>query len=67
MSKKPENDKNNTAEEKRSHRRKALKNILAGTSAVVATKSVPENWTSPKLDSVIIPAHASMTPGSTVD
>ena len=39
-------------------RRKLLKSIAAGTGAVVAGKSLPEIWTKPVVDSVLLPAHA---------
>lgn len=41
-----------------SSRRKLLKSIAAGTGAVVAGKSLPEKWTRPVVDSVMLPAHA---------
>jgi hypothetical protein len=39
-------------------RRKLLKSIAAGGGAVIAGKSLPENWTKPVVDSVMLPAHA---------
>jgi hypothetical protein len=39
-------------------RRKLLKSIAAGSGAIVAGKSLPENWTRPAVDSVMLPAHA---------
>jgi hypothetical protein len=39
-------------------RRKLLKSIAAGSGAVIAGKSLPENWTRPVVDSVMLPAHA---------
>jgi len=39
-------------------RRKLLKSIAAGSGAVVAGKSLPESWTKPIVDSVMLPAHA---------
>lgn len=39
-------------------RRKLLKIIAAGGGAVVAGKSLPENWARPVVDSVMLPAHA---------
>jgi hypothetical protein len=39
-------------------RRKLLKSIAAGGGAVVAGKSLPESWSHPVVDSVILPAHA---------
>ena len=44
-------------------RRKLLKSIAAGSGAVVAGKSLPENWTAPIVDSVVLPAHAATTGG----
>jgi hypothetical protein len=39
-------------------RRKLLKSIAAGGGAVIAGKSLPENWSRPVVDSVLLPAHA---------
>jgi hypothetical protein len=39
-------------------RRKLLKSIAAGGGAVVAGKSLPESWSRPVVDSVMLPAHA---------
>lgn len=39
-------------------RRKLLKSIAAGSGAVVAGKSLPESWSRPLVDSVMLPAHA---------
>lgn len=39
-------------------RRKLLKSIVAGSGAIVAEKSLPESWSKPVVDSVILPAHA---------
>ena len=46
-------------------RRKLLKSIAAGRGAIVAGKSLPENWTKPVVDSVLLPAHAQ-TSGCTI-
>ena len=43
-------------------RRKLLKSIAAGSGAVVAGKSLPENWVRPVVDSVVLPAHAQTSP-----
>ena len=43
-------------------RRKLLKSIAAGSGAIVAGKSLPENWKRPVVDSVILPAHAQTSP-----
>ncbi len=42
-------------------RRKLLKSIAAGSGAVVAGKSLPESWSKPVVDSVMLPAHAETT------
>ena len=42
-------------------RRKLLKSIAAGSGAVVAGKSLPESWSKPIVDSVLLPAHAGTT------
>jgi len=39
-------------------RRKILKSIAAGSGAIVAGKTLPENWARPVVDSVILPSHA---------
>ena len=45
-------------------RRKLLKSITVGSSAIVAGKSLPESWTRPIVDSVILPVHAQTTDDS---
>ena len=42
-------------------RRKLLKSIAAGSTAVIAGKTVPDAWTRPVVDSVMLPAHAETT------
>jgi hypothetical protein len=39
-------------------RRKLLKSIATGSGAIVAGKSLPESWSKPIVDSVVLPAHA---------
>lgn len=39
-------------------RRKLIKSIAAGSGAIVAGKNLPESWTKPVVDSVMLPAHA---------
>ncbi len=39
-------------------RRKVLKSIAAGSGVVLAAKSLPEKWTKPVVNSVMLPAHA---------
>lgn len=43
-------------------RRKLLKSITAGSGAIVAGKSLPESWSRPVVDSVMLPAHAQTSP-----
>jgi len=42
-------------------RRKLLKSITFGSGALVAGKSLPENWTKPVVNSVLLPTHAQTT------
>ncbi len=42
-------------------RRKLLKSIAAGSGAVVAGKSLPESWSKPVINSIVLPAHATTT------
>ena len=44
-------------------RRKLLKSIAAGGGVIVAGKSLPDGWTRPVVDSVMLPAHAQTSPG----
>ena len=46
-------------------RRKLLKSIAAGGGAIVAGKSLPDKWTAPVVDSVLLPAHAQTSPTPT--
>ena len=43
-------------------RRKLLKSIAAGSGAIVAGKNLPESWSRPVVDSVMLPAHAQTSP-----
>lgn len=43
-------------------RRKLLKSIAAGSGAFVAGKNLPETWSRPIVDSVLLPAHAQTSP-----
>lgn len=45
-------------------RRKLLRTIAAGSGAVIAGKSLPESWSRPVVDSVMLPAHAETTGGA---
>ncbi len=49
-------------QEKNPERRKVLKSTLAG-GAVITTSVLPEKWSKPAVDAVIIPSHARMTAG----
>jgi hypothetical protein len=53
---------NNIKEEER---RKILKSTLAG-GAIVTANIMPDDWTEPVLDSIILPAHAQ-TSGDAAD
>ncbi|MFW2439259.1 MAG: hypothetical protein ACN4GR_07795 [Arenicellales bacterium] len=44
-------------------RRKLLKSIAAGSGVIVAGKSLPESWSRPIVDSVILPVHAQTSGG----
>lgn len=39
-------------------RRKLLKSIATGSGAIIAGKNLPESWSRPVVDSVLLPAHA---------
>jgi len=43
------------------NRRRLLKSIAAGSGAVVAGKSLPESWSKPAINSILLPAHAQLT------
>lgn len=49
----PKHDSN-----KISARRKLLKGLVAGGGAIVAGKSLPESWSRPVVDAMMLPAHA---------
>ncbi len=42
-------------------RRKLLKSIAGGSSAVIAGASLPDSWSKPMVSAVILPAHAETT------
>ena len=48
-------------------RRKLLKSLAAGSGAVVAGKNLPESWSKPVIDTVMIPAHAETTNDNEAD
>ena len=45
-------------------RRKLLKSIAAGSGAIVAGKCLPESWSKPVVESVMLPAHAQTSMAS---
>ena len=45
-------------------RRKLLKSIAAGSGAIVAGKSLPESWSRPVVDSIMLPVHGQTSPTS---
>ncbi len=47
--------------DKKNSRRKLLKSIAAGSGAIVAGKTLPEAWTKPVVDAVMLPVHAATT------
>ena len=44
-----------------------LKTIAAGSGAIVAGKSLPESWSKPIVDAVVLPAHAETTDETITD
>ena len=48
-------------------RRKLLKSIAIGSGVVIAGKSLPESWSRPVVDSVMLPAHAETSPAEPTD
>ena len=46
----------------RASRRRLIKAIAGSGSVIVGTKVVPKEWIKPVVDSVILPAHAQITP-----
>lgn len=48
------------------NRRKLLKSIAAGGGAIVVGKSLPESWSKPVVDSVMLPAHAQTSPSEPI-
>ncbi len=51
----------NKISRKKQSRRKILKTMAVSGGAVVAAKSIPEQWSKPILDSVVLPAHGQMS------
>ena len=48
-------------------RRELLRSIAVGSGAIVTGRHLPENWTKPIVDSVILPAHAQISPSCSDD
>lgn len=43
-------------------RRKLLKSIAVGSGAIYAGRNLPESWSRPVVDAVVLPAHAQTSP-----
>jgi hypothetical protein len=50
------------ADQTRESRRRLLKLIAAGGGIFTTAKALPENWTRPVVDAVLLPAHAVSSP-----
>ncbi len=57
MTKQPEDNQTITIEDK--GRRKAVKTILGGVTAIAAYNLLPAKWDVPYVESVFLPAHAA--------
>jgi len=44
-----------------SKRRQLLKSIVAGSGTIAAGKSLPESWSKPVINAIVLPAHAALT------
>lgn len=53
-----ENRKTQNLTRGKQSRRKMLKSMAAGSGAVIAGKSMPDQWAKPMVDSVLLPVHA---------
>jgi hypothetical protein len=54
----PEKGKQPVITRSKQSRRKMLKSMAAGSGAVIAGKSMPDQWAKPMVDSVLLPVHA---------
>jgi hypothetical protein len=54
----PEKGKQPVITRSKQSRRKMLKSMAAGSGAVIAGKSMPDEWAKPMVDSVLLPVHA---------
>ena len=52
------------AGEVRQRGRRRLIKVLAFGGVAVTARSVPESWTQPVVEQVLLPAHAQMSPGA---
>lgn len=43
-------------------KRKLLKSIAAGSGAIMAGKSLPESWSRPVVNAIVLPSHAQTSP-----
>ena len=66
MSKKKEISSDQSSENQSPGRRDALKKILVGAGVVTGAQLLPDEWTKPVVDSIIVPAHAQSSGGGPV-
>ena len=52
---------------KETARRRVLKRFLAGGGVVATGKMMPDDWSKPVVESVILPAHAQASPNTNGD
>lgn len=52
-----------TARKTRDARRKLLKSLVAGGGVMASGKILPDHWSAPVVESVVLPAHAQTTSG----
>jgi hypothetical protein len=48
------------------NRRGALKKLLTGGGVIVGTSALPSEWIKPVIESITVPAHAGVSPSTTV-
>ena len=59
---KPEQD-DSSEKETGSGRRRLLKGLAAGSAVIAGQEVLPEKWSKPLVDAVVLPAHAQLTTG----
>jgi hypothetical protein len=62
----PEKGKQSAITRSKQSRRKVLKSMAAGSGAVIAGKSMPDQWAKPMVDSVLLPSHAQTSAVCTI-